>query len=365
MRKYIKHIFTIHHWLGLVAGALVLVISLTGAILVFDDEIDHALFKEAFILKAPAKTLSIDASLEKIRAANPEWEIRIPTLPSSPTQALLYELRKGKLRQWITVHPETGEVISVNQKAHYRLTQVMLDLHYNLLSGTTGKIVVFFVGVALLILTATGLILYRRSIVKVITFRQKLSLKNRRAFFSGLHRIIGVWALVFNFILCTTGLTLAIVVIQHSLSSNNKAPATPQVTASVDKVLANISTAYPGFEVTYISVPPSGSGALYFLGRLSSDPLYYGAHYSSIPVDYTTGEMSQPYFLRDQPLPKRLFTILQATHFGDYAGYLVKLLYCIGGLLPGILSITGYLIWHHSKRPTASRLKHTPAPLSL
>lgn len=43
-KKKIKKTFAIHHWCGLMAGIFLLVISLTGSILVFDDDIDNTLF---------------------------------------------------------------------------------------------------------------------------------------------------------------------------------------------------------------------------------------------------------------------------------------------------------------------------------
>ena len=361
MKKKVKYTFSIHHWCGLIAGILILVISLTGSILVFDDDLDQTIFAKEFTLASPAGKLSIDASLEKVRAAHPDWEIRIPQLPSSPNQALLYELRKGKLRQWVFAHPETGEIISTNTKAHYRLTQILLDLHYNLLSGTTGKIVVFFVGIALLTLTVTGFILYRKSILKVITFRQKISFKSRRTLYSSLHRVVGVWALAFNLLLCATGLTLSVVVIQHALTAGTPTVATPRITASVDAAMAGVNSAYPDFEITYVRIPTNKEGQVYFLGRLNSDPLYYGVYYSSIPVNYTTGEPGTPHLLRDQPLLKRIVTILQATHFGDYAGYVVKIIYCIGGLLPGILSVSGFFIWYLKTNPAPVAKRSKPA----
>ena len=355
MKKKVKYTFSIHHWCGLIGGIFILLISLTGSILVFDDDIDQALFANEFTLAAPAQKLSIDASLENVRATYPDWEIRIPQLPTSPNQALLYELRKGTKRHWVFAHPKTGNVIATNTQAHYRPTQVLLDLHYNLLSGVTGKIVVFFVGVALLILTITGFILYRSSILKVLTFRQKISFKSRRTLYSSLHRVVGVWALAFNLVLCVTGLTLSVVVLQHAFSGGTPAVATPAITASVDAAMASINTRYPDFNITYVRIPVNEEGQLYFLGRLHSDPLYYGSYYSSIPVNYTSGEIGQPYFLRDQPFLKRFLVILQATHFGDYAGYFVKLLYCIGGMMPGILSVSGFVIWHYRSKPAPKR----------
>ncbi|OKL39354.1 hypothetical protein A3841_01935 [Pontibacter flavimaris] len=329
----------------------ILVISLSGVILVFDDDIDDALFASHARLEVPAHALHIDKSIGWVRAENPGWDIRVPALPVSPDEALLYELRQGQLRRWLFVHPETGEKLSTVGQAHNRFSYVVLNIHYNLLSGTPGKIVVLLVGVSLLLLTITGFILYRRSIIKVLTFRQKVSFNSRRSMFSSLHRVVGVWALAFNLLMCVTGLSLAITVVNTALKGGPKEVAVPQITTPVDAAMAEARAAYPDFEITYLRFPLNEEGKIQLLGRLTSDPSYYGKFYSKLQADYTTGELGAPYFVRDQPLLDRFLTSLHPVHFGDFAGLFVQLLYAFFGLMPGILSISGFAIWYCRQQP--------------
>ncbi len=333
----------------------ILAISVSGSILVFDDSIDEAVYTREARLEAPTQVLHIDKSFQWVRAQNPGWDVRIPSLPTSPDQALLYELRQGQFRKWVFVHPETGQEVATVPQAHNRLTYVLLNLHYNLLSGTPGKIAVLLVGVALLLLTVTGFILYRKSIVKVLTFRQKVSFKSRRSLYSGLHRVIGVWALAFNLLICVTGLSLAITVVNSALKGGNKEIAVPQVTASVDAAVAEARAAYPDFVITYVRFPTSADGKLQLLGHLHSDPSYYGKLYSKVQVNYQTGELEDAYFLRDQPWLDRFLTVLHPIHFGDYAGLAVKILYSFFGLMPGLLSVSGFVIWYYRQQPKPER----------
>ncbi|MFD3001987.1 PepSY-associated TM helix domain-containing protein [Pontibacter toksunensis] len=363
--KKTNHTFSIHHWCGLIAGIFILVISLSGVILVFDDEIDEAVFSRQSRLETPAQSLHIDNSIGWVRAENPGWDIRVPSLPASSDEALLYELRQGQLRQWLFVHPETGEKLSVVGQAHNRFSYVVLNLHYNLLSGTPGKIVVLLVGVALLLLTITGFILYRKSIRKVLTFRQRVCFLSPRSFYSSLHRIVGVWALAFNLLMCVTGLSLAITVVNAALKGGPKEVAVPEITASVDAAMATINTTYPGFEISYLRFPVNNEGQLQLLGRLKADPSYYGRFYSRVPVNYETGELGEPFFLRDQPWLDRFLTVLHPIHFGDFAGLPVKLLYAFFGLMPGVLAISGFFIWRLRGKKEYKRVPKARAKLSL
>ncbi|MBF9252367.1 PepSY domain-containing protein [Pontibacter sp. 172403-2] len=349
MRKRTKYTFALHHWLGLVAGILILVSSLSGVVLVFDDDIDAALFADKATLAEPAQHLRIDASVARIRQQNPGWDIRVPSLPESADQALRYELRQGLHKKWIFVHPETGAELATINQAHHRLTQLLLDIHYTYLAGLPGKFVVLLVGLSLFILTVTGFMLYRRSIWQVLLFRQKFSFKSRRGLFSGLHRTVGVWALLFNLLMSTSGLVLAYTVLESALKGSPKTITVPPITASVDAALQQVRRQYPGFEVTYLRFPVNAAGQLQLKGRFRSDPVYYGAIYSSVAVNYKTGAVEKTSFLREQPLLSRLPLVLQALHFGDYAGYFVKFLYSFFGLMPGILSISGFLLWKYKQ----------------
>lgn len=326
-------------------------------ILLFDDEIDRAVYSEYFFLDTPARDLRIDNSIHWVRSEYSGWDIRIPVLPEDRSEALLYELRNGQLRKWLFVHPETGKKIALMDQAHNRLTYVALNIHYNLLAGTPGKIVVLLAGIAFLALTVTGLFLYRRSLWKVLSFRQKVSFHSSRQFFSSLHRVTGVWALAFNLLMCATGLALAVSVLNAAFKSSAKIEV-PVLASSVDAIVAEAKVAYPEFDVNYLRFPLNDAGSIQLLGRLHSDPLYYGRTYSKIPANFATGALGAPYFLCDQRWDVRLITSMHAVHFGDYAGLAVQLIYVFFGLMPAILSISGFLIWRHRHKHLQE--KHLP-----
>jgi uncharacterized iron-regulated membrane protein len=352
-KKSVHRAFSLHHWLGLVAGILLLVLSVTGSVLVFHHDIDHAQYAHLFTLQEPASGLRIDWSFTRIRQENPGADIRVPGLPEGPREALKYELRKGSSREWVFVHPETGQTLARVERADRRLVQVLLDIHYNLLSGTPGKIVVLLGGISLILLTITGFLLYRKSVLKVLAFRQRISFKSRRSLFSSLHRVVGVWSLVFNLMISVTGTYVAFTIVQTAFAPASTVEDVPPATVSVDAVLRQVKKDYPGFEVNYLRF---AGGTLSVLGRTSFDPAYYGLTYSNLQVDLSTGKVKSVAFLRDMPWHKRLVTVLKPLHFGDYAGLGVKLLYSFFGILPGILAISGFLIWRLRNRNASERI---------
>lgn len=330
------------------AGIFLLVMSLSGSVLVFHEEIDRAFFGSRIALTKPAQALSFDRSFEKIRKDNPGWEIRVPTLPRK-NEALKYELRKDKLRKWIFVHPETGEVMGAVSRADKRFVDVLLTLHYSFFAGTPGKIFVLIIGIIFLVLLITGTVLYRKSLLKVLLFKQHFSRKSRRALFSSVHRLLGVWGLVLNIVICITGIRIAYVVASAGINAAPFETSVPAMTRSIDRLISEASNNYPDFNVTYIRFPLTAESNLMLLGHLKSDPSYYGRVYSNIAIDYQTGKIEGITLLKDKPALDKFLTVLQPLHFGDYAGIWIKLIYTIGGLLPGVLAVSGYVIWRVRK----------------
>ncbi|MBC5993986.1 PepSY-associated TM helix domain-containing protein [Pontibacter cellulosilyticus] len=344
LKKRVKRTFSIHHWLGLVAGIFLLLSSITGSVLVFHHDIDHAQFDGLSMLATPAAELKIDRSIVRMLQTYPGSDIRVPELPRKPDKALKYEIRQGSIRQWVFVHPETGETLATVARADKRLVHVLLDLHYNLLSGTPGKIVVLMGGLSLILLSITGFLLYRRSIWKVLSFQQRVSFKRRRSFFSSLHRVIGVWSLVFNLFISVTGTWIAYTILKSAIPQVSATPVEHSTSAlvSVDGVLEKVNKDYPEFEANYLRLAGS---TLSVLGRVKSDPAYYGKTFSNLQVNLYSGQMQGVNFVKDKPWHERVLLVLKPLHFGDYAGLAVKLIYCFFGMMPGVLAVSGFIVW--------------------
>lgn len=371
-RVSIKRTFSIHHWLGLLVGVFLLIASITGSILVFHHEIDHAQFAGLTILEKPAERLMIDNSLTRISQLHPGSDIRMPEFPEDLSQALKFEVRNKSSRKWVFAHPESGETLATVARADQRLVHILLELHYKLLSGTAGTVMVLLCGIALIILTLTGFFLYRKSIFKVISFRQRISIKNRYTFFSSLHRTIGVWSLVFNLLISISGTWIAYTIVQAAFASANAAPEisakqtvpASRTNASVDASLREIKSEYPDFEMKYLRF---ANGKCYVFGRLASDPAIYGRTASRVQVDMHTGKIEQASFLQDRPWTDRVLQMMKPLHFGDFAGLAVKILYSFFGIFPGVLAISGFFIWRNrriSKKAKRPEKRVTAKPVA-
>lgn len=318
--------------------------SISGAILAFTDEIEAAyetLWKK---VSNPSGEFSYDASFFPVQQAHPGWEIRLYGTPGV-NEALVYDLRKGSEIKKVFAHPLTGKILYTDEAVHRQLHRQLLTLHYTLFAGTTGKVVVFLVGCLFLITLVTGLYIYRKALVKVLLFRIRVNRKTIRSFYSSLHRTVGVWSLLFNLLIVVTGLFISGNIALTALKAGpTKTPAQAAQIRSVDAVRKEVLKQYPTFEVHLLRVA-AGSSTVQLSGRFNRDPFYYGKYYSRIYVDGTNGLVQKKEWLSDQPPLKKWQSFTGPLHFGNYGGLPVKIIYCILGLLPGLLSITGFLLW--------------------
>ncbi|MGN6296520.1 MAG: PepSY-associated TM helix domain-containing protein [Ginsengibacter sp.] len=164
-----KRIFSWHHWCGLIVGIFLLLMSISGSLLVFSDEIEVAYESNWIAVNNPSGSFFYDASFSHIQKLYPGWEIRLYEQPGI-NEALVYDLRKGTAMKKIFVHPVDGSILHVSDKVQDQLHRILLSLHYTLFAGTAGKIIVFFIGILFLVSLITGIYIYRKAIIRVIFF---------------------------------------------------------------------------------------------------------------------------------------------------------------------------------------------------
>ena len=345
----VKRIYKWHHWTGLIVGLFLLLMSITGALLVFTEEMEVAADAPFKKIENASGDFSYDASFEMIRQTYPDYEIRLYDHPGI-NEALVYELRQKNNSKKIFSDPVKGNVIHTMQNSDNQLHRRLLIFHYTLFSGTAGKIFVVFIGLLFLISVITGIVIYRKAIWKTIVFEKRIQYQSRGAFNSSLHRSIGVWSLLFNLLIIVTGLALSIQIALVAI----KAPAakiakTENRIHSLDTIVQKLRATNPGFEIHLIRIRPH-SNSVQLSGRYKKDPSVYGNYASYFIVDGASQKIEKTQIMSSLPVTKKMLLMAAPVHFGNFGGILLKILYCFLGLMPAILSITGFLIWRRRQR---------------
>ena len=168
----------VHLWLGLILGFFLALFCVTGSILVFYEEIDVALNAHLHKVQAPPQGEAAFRPLDEIQAAAAaaampaQAKLAFVDYPADAESA--YEFgyttpadAKAKTDDWqVHVDPYRAKVLGKHliKKAEDILPRAFIpfvfQLHYALLAGETGVIIVGIMGVILLFSVLTGLIVW-------------------------------------------------------------------------------------------------------------------------------------------------------------------------------------------------------------
>lgn len=149
-----------HFYAGLLSVPVLLVLAVTGALYLFNTEIERWWY--ASELNVPAGTTAQPAAAQEaaVLAAHPGARIRSVEWPHDPTHVSTWTVRAADGRKLsVLVDPYTAQLTGTLDNAT-RLMQVVSDLHGELLLGRTGDLLVELVASWTLVMLATGLYLW-------------------------------------------------------------------------------------------------------------------------------------------------------------------------------------------------------------
>ena len=199
-----------HLWSGLALGLYILMITVTGSVLVYRNELYRAATPPPIISKNSGPRLT-DGQLT-VAAARQYPGYRVVNLGRARNldQAVDIWLRRGDQVEKRLFDPRTGSDLGNSVPTAIRLVSNLIDLHDNLLAGPTGRKVNGVGAIALLVLAATGLAIWWPGIR---TWRRSLTLQRNLGWKSltwRLHSMIGFWTLGFTLLFAVSGVYLAI-----------------------------------------------------------------------------------------------------------------------------------------------------------
>jgi uncharacterized iron-regulated membrane protein len=234
----------------------------------------------------------------------------------------------------------------------------LLELHYTLFGGHIGVLIAGVFAALLCLLGVSGVWIYRNFWRSLFRLRWNLS---GRIFFSDLHKMVGISSVGFNLILGFTGAYWNLThVLGHFLDGPE--PPTSKINGrvraeslSLEGLLQQARTKIPGFEWTYITLPAKTDEPIVFYGRLENQHALRGEFGSSVTFNSQTGDLENSVTIRSIDLWNQITDSFEPLHFGTFGALPIRILWCLGGLAPGILGIAGYILWWRRKRFLAAR----------
>ena len=204
MKKSI--IFYIHSITGLLSGIFILLMSLSGAVLIFHEELDS--FQLPTIYPKQNSITTVDRCYQYILTKYPNAQIShclIPEISHKPVSFFIYDLsfKKGQEKMELLLHPQSAQIIKtrgVRNDIQNNLMSWLSTFHNSFHLYKTGEFLLGFFSFVFLLSIITGIIHFRKKILSVLLFNKAVYKKNN------LHQLIGVYALLFNMMIALTGL---------------------------------------------------------------------------------------------------------------------------------------------------------------
>lgn len=347
-----------HAAIGLLAGALLYLIALSGAVIVIHDRwqrweqpgvVETGLtLSPAAAQKAVAAALAVDRG----KPATTHLYLRLPD------EALPRAVVTTDHGAWYS--DAEGRIVA--REAH-AWTEFVIGLHeYLHLPMTWGLALVGALGVMLAALVITGVLAHPRIVRDAFRLRARHDGAVARADW---HNRLGVWTLPFALALAMTGAFIGLGSVGFGLFAraytggdmerayapvfgHEPAPdARPAPLPDLAAALATLKARAPGTTPTYVIVHDPGTRGQH-VQVLAEHPhrLIYGETYAFDAAGRWMGAAG----LADGALGQQAMASTYNLHFGNFAGLPVELAYMTLGLALCVVTATGTTLWLGKRR---------------
>lgn len=351
-----KRIWQIHSWLGLICGLGLIVVGLSGSVLVFHKEINAALYAEtnAADYTPDVPRLPLDPQLEQVRSAYPDYWVSGWLLNRDPASRDIAYMKPRGTDDWhkLRVDQYTGEIPNQPLGQRDTLHGWFVELHYTLFADHIGMAITAIFAIGLIALSVTGIWIYRAFWKNLLRLRFRKSL---RIFCSDLHKMIGITTVPLNLILGVTGAYWNIAHLVHEMVEHAHEEEHPilmplEEHLPLEQLMKTATDQWDVFRINYIYFPTDEDPNIYFYGSNHFDSPYLSPYGSWMGINAQSGEIAIENDLRETGIWSLVVDAFEPFHFGDFGGLFSKIIWCFAGLAPGVLAISGSVIYFSRKR---------------
>lgn len=338
--------FQVHKWIGLTLAILIIPLSLSGALLVWDKPVDRLLNPARYAITGNTQ-LPVDAYLVAARKALPPGApIASLALPDGDGPIVVQASAPGAPRRAgppartsVWIDPPTARVLAVADSRSGAL-RVIHMLHGSLLVPGLGRTIVGWIGIAMMASCLTGLWLWWPTVGK---WTRGLRWRRHRNLDTNLHHLFGFWIALPLFVLSLTGAWIAFPGVfsggqrEHGPPRNRfggTSVAAPETAPQAVIAAARRVTAAPVVTLTW---PLTGRDPSWTI-TTAGPTLTLGDRNGTIA---STRVRPHGGF--------GVSGVMRRLHDGDGMGLLWQTIIFIGGLLPAALAVTGVIMWWRAR----------------
>lgn len=375
----------LHLYVGLGFGAIFALSGLTGSALAWMHEIDSLLNPELFRAAPATMTpLRVQAVIDRL-ASDPQYGRPSQLiLPQHDDQVVVAWYRPSggaaspqatQISRQVMVDAASLTVTGERNWGEAGLTRRLLmptlfHVHRYLLAGEIGKTVIGVSGLALMLTSLLGLVLwwpapFRRSLRQALRISFEGSWK-RLAHTA--HRALGFFALPILALLGFSGLyfnlpnwvvpvVAAVAEVSPAAKPVNQAPNGAPIDPA--RAMQVVQALYPQGHISRIALPAKASSP-YEIRLRQPGEVRKGDGATRISVDAYSGTVLRVLDPLRSPPGDRFLGWLFPLHTGEALGPAGRLFICCFGLMPLLFLATGVLMWLRHRRPQAQAPFSTP-----
>lgn len=373
----------LHLWLGLICGIVIFIECLTGACLVFEQDIKawyttgptppiswqqgHELLKPSVFI-AKAQALAADYHVHKVEY--------------SKGKAVLVEVEKGKNDSAFYFDPYQGTTIAALQdnaghKPHWDFFRFATDGHVRLwLPAKIGGVVTNYGTIGFIFLLISGIVLWwprnRAGLKQRLSFRWKNTTRWKRKNYD-LHNILGFYFMVFLLLLTLSGLRLGgMRWVDKSLywitSGGKSVPArkilvsdTTRINSALpfnrgtDSFFVQMAAENPEWKIMDFYCPDPEKRAA---TMLCSVKFYQNRTYDfkdkRYVIDQYTFKILQRTLWQDKNVPDLIRMVNWDIHMGTIFDMPSKIIFFLTAITGATLPVSGFLVWLGRKKKKKS-----------
>jgi uncharacterized iron-regulated membrane protein len=316
------------------------VLCLTGLPLIFHDEIDG--FVEKKVSAPPLEVKAEAAPLGRIvEAALARYPGEFPQYVFWPEEPDLIHVglapvtnpQPGQIHR-LVIDARTAQILS-EPAPNRGAMQYVLKLHSELLSETTGTLILAVAGVLFVVSIESGAVIYA-PFARKLEFGPVRAERKPRTRWLNLHNLLGIVTITWAAVVGATGVVNTLEKPLFGIWRSEELPKLlapyagkppPAVLSAIDDAVAVAMRASPSMRITSVLFPYSrfNSPRHYLIWTKGSSALD-GHLFTAVMVDAESGRLSAvlalPWYLRALEMSRPL-------HFGDYGGLPLKIIWAL------------------------------------
>jgi uncharacterized iron-regulated membrane protein len=350
--RWTRLLHKVHKWTGLLSGINVLILSITGSYLVFTPDINRIFNpgeREALFSFDAGGAAPIQTAVNELVKQQPGAKVmRVRSVEDQPG---VYETMLGEGEHFLRYHVDVpkGEVRPVIEGAMQEFTHFVFDLHATLFLGIAGSFVLGAFAILFFVSTLTGILIYG-PFMKQAVFGAFRGDKGVRRASADLHKLVGSAALGFNLLMAVTGIALTVGLIAaqlwsmsqvRALAENSPAREASGTLPAIDEVIAAAAKTHPDTPVDNVAFPGGFQGENHYLCYHFGEARITGYIPKLTLVPVANPAEALPLSM---PLWIKFIMVCFPLHFGNFAGFWLRVVYCLFGLTSGVLAISGALL---------------------